>query len=222
LRQSSGLLCSLLLVAQASIGAADYWAAKPFLTWTDKEVAKMDTDSPWAGLVSVPLPPSTPMPTGDAAGGRGSGGGEDRGFGPPVRRIGVAISWRSALPVKQAQVRLQVGQGGAPSPEQQAFLAKQENLYVLALRGLPPQFARSGPGVTVQALLKRRGKPDILPQEAAVQNTGTGPVMLLGFSRSDAITADDGEVEFVVSFGDFEVKKKFKLKDMVFAGALAL
>ena len=42
------------------------------------------------------------------------------------------------------------------------------------------------------------------------------------FPKTDVITLDDKDVELVTRLGNDEVKKKFKLADMVFGGQLAL
>ena len=44
----------------------------------------------------------------------------------------------------------------------------------------------------------------------------------LMFPRTEAITLEDKNVEFKLALGPMDVKKKFKLKDMVFNGNLEL
>ena len=41
------------LLAGAALVAADFWEEKDFTTWSDKEVEKMLTDSPWAKQVRI-------------------------------------------------------------------------------------------------------------------------------------------------------------------------
>ena len=211
------------LAACGVVAASDFWTVKPYTAWTEKEARTVMEDSPWAVLVSAPLPPAGPVPTADATSGRGGGGG-GRGddFGPGVRRVRVTISWRSALPIKQAITRAQMGTTETPSAEALAFLERQEQFYVVGLAGLPPQYASPGAGTTVEAFLRRNGKSPIPAQQAGAQ-PGRGPAtLLIAFSRTDPIVLEDGEVEFTAKFGAFEVKRKFKLKDMVFGGQLAL
>ena len=59
-------------LAAVSLWAADFWRSKPFTEWSDKDVQKMLTASPWARQVSV---------TADnpAAGRMGGGRGQDLG-----------------------------------------------------------------------------------------------------------------------------------------------
>ena len=51
---------------------------------------------------------------------------------------------------------------------------------------------------------------------------GGSTVIVFAFPKTDAITAGDKEVEIVSKVGQYSVKKKFKLKDMVVKGELAL
>jgi hypothetical protein len=220
------LFClSVIVLAGRALVAAEFWESKPFREWSDKEARKMFEDSPWAALVAAPLPNRGPVPTPDSAGGgRGGGGrgGGAEGFGPAPVRIRLTISWRSALPLKQATARQQAGSGGTISPEVEAVLAREEELYLVAIQGLPPQYTQAGPNHTIDAFLHRAGKPDIPAARGASQPAPGGALLLVGFPRTDPITLADGEVEFDVKIGAFGVKKKFKLKDMVFHGRLEL
>jgi len=49
-----------------------------------------------------------------------------------------------------------------------------------------------------------------------------GGTMMYSFSKEHAIELDDKEVEFTTKRGPMEIKKKFRLKDMVYHGKLAL
>jgi hypothetical protein len=54
------------------------------------------------------------------------------------------------------------------------------------------------------------------------QDDGVTATLLLGFPKDDAITAEDNEFEVITVIGAYNVKRTFKLKDMVFNGALAM
>ena len=220
------LLVSILcLVAGSAPIAADFWETKPFRDWSDKEARKVLENSPWAALIAVPLPNRGPVPTPDSAGGGRGGGGRGtgaEGFGPAPVRVRLTISWRSALPLKQAIAREQAGDAGAIPPDTEAALAREDELYVVAIQGLPPQYTQSGPASTIDAFLHRDGKPDIPAARGASQPARGGAILFVGFPRTDPITLADGDVEFEVKIGALGVKKKFKLKDMVFHGRLEL
>ena len=219
---SASIICVL---ASNALVAADFWETKPFREWSDKEARKMFENSPWASLIAVPLPNRGPVPTPDSAGGGRGGGGRSggaEGFGPGPVRVRLTISWRSALPLKQATARQQAGKDGTMPPEAEAALAREEELYVVAIQGLPPQYTRSGPTSTIDAFLHRAGKPDIPAARGAAQPGRDGAILLVGFPRTDPITLTDGDIEFEVKIGELSVKKKFRLKDMVFHGKLEL
>jgi hypothetical protein len=216
---------SLWILACAALVAADFWETKPFLEWSDKEAERMLTDSPWASLIAIPLPNRGPVPTDDGGrGGRGGGGrgGGGEGFGPAAQRVRITISWRSAIPLKQAAARQQVGKSGTIAPEAQDSLSREEAAYTIAIQGLPPQYARTGPNASLQALLHRSGKPAIGASQAGAQMTRGGSLLVINFPRTDPITLSDGDVELEVKVGELDIKKKFKLKEMVYKGQLTL
>ena len=220
-------IVSVWLLACAALVAADFWESKPFLEWSDKEAEKMLTDSPWASLMAIPLPNRGPVPTdegGGGGGGRGGGGrGGVEGFGPAAPRVRITISWRSAIPLKQAAARQQAAKGGTIAPEAQDALSREEAAaYTIAIQGLPPQYARTGPNASLQALLHRNGKPAIGASQAGAQMTRGGSLLVINFPRTDPITLSDGDVELEVKIGQLDFKKKFKLKEMVYKGQLTL
>jgi hypothetical protein len=179
--------------------------------------------------------------------GVGAGVGGGQGFGPDAARQLVTISWRSALPVRQAVLRTQLGKGVAPSPEQLAALAQPGQFYVVGVSGLPPQYLKASGG-RFEAFLKRKGKPDIVAEQAGIQ-TGLGPagggsntgarggfggggggfggggsgggLVLVRFPREE-ITVQDREVDFSARVGPLEFGRKFKLADMRIGGKLEL
>ena len=44
------------LLACAVLAAADFWEEKEFTSWSDKDVEKMMSNSPWAKPLTVPFP----------------------------------------------------------------------------------------------------------------------------------------------------------------------
>jgi hypothetical protein len=210
-----------LAVSVAS--AAEFWETKPFLEWSDKEADRILTDSPWAAIVAIPLPNTGPVATDGGGGGRGGGGAE--GFGPGPRRVRVTVSWRSALVMKQAMVRQQIGQRGTITPEAQTYLDAADEHYVIGLQGIPPQYAMPGRDspLVATAFLRRDGKAPIPLQQATPQMMRGGVLLLLRFPKTDPITLADEDVELDAKFGELQqIKKKFKLKDLVYRGELAL
>jgi hypothetical protein len=141
---------ALCLYAVVGLAAAGVWETKPFTEWTDKETQAVLTDSPWAGKGSL-----TNARAGGAVG--------------QVPDWKVTVTWRTALPIRQAMVRQQIGQGGKTTPEQQALLTATESHYIVAVDGLPGMFAGTIQGIGGQTALEREGKAPIAPTQGMAQ-----------------------------------------------------
>ena len=91
---------ALLASGALVLMAADVWNSKPYTDWSDKDVQKITTDSPWAKKTSVmgtegPAPPAMGGASGGGGrGGRGGGGGAVT-KAPPTR---LARMVRQAVP----------------------------------------------------------------------------------------------------------------------------
>jgi hypothetical protein len=221
------------------------------MMWSAEEVQKVLTDSPWSRNVNVVLNTvgrAGGLAEGEGAGGggrgggsggggdagggggsgRGGGGSRGVGFPTPVPQLKLTLSWRSALPMKEALVRDQVGAGGIIPAETQDVLSRGESLYVVTIMGLPTRYARSLDSMKAETFLKRNNKPPIALKDMGVQQAAASEkspaflVVVFGFPRTDAITLEDKDVEFFTKLGQIDIKKKFNLKDMVFHGQLEL
>jgi len=140
----------LCLCPVPGLTASGVWDTKPFTEWTDKETETVLTDSPWAGKGSL---------TNARAGGA-------VGQIPDWKTI---VTWRTALPIRQALVRRQIGHGGRTTPEQQALLSASDSHYIIAVEGLPGMFAGMIQGVGAQTALEREGKATIAPTQGIAQ-----------------------------------------------------
>jgi hypothetical protein len=240
----------LVTWACAGVAAADFWETKPFMMWSAEEVQKVLTDSPWSRNVNVVLNTvgrSGGLGEGEGGGGggrggggggaaeagggggsRGGGGGRGGSFPTPVPQLKITLSWRSALPIKEALVRDQIGIGGTVPAEIQDLLSRQESLYVFTIMGLPTRYAQAINGMKAQSFLKRSNKPTIALMDIAVQQAPASEkspaflVVVFGFAKTDPIKVEDKDVEFVTKLGQVDIKKKFNLRDMVFHGQLEL
>jgi hypothetical protein len=229
----SAMLCVGAMAAQAAAGV---WDTKPYLEWTDKDIASVLGDSPWAGKASL---------TNARIGG---------GFNP-VPDWKVIVTWQSALPVRQAILRQLLGPSGRPTTEQQKALDAPEATYIIRIAGLPGMYASTALATQIgnSAQLERDGKAPLkasqggaqrLDKEGRIVETAAGPasgspttgraaaasapndgsttLLVLGFPKSDPITAADKEVVFSATVGAYEIKRKFKLKEMTINGEPAL
>jgi hypothetical protein len=198
----------LMMLAISSVTAAQFWDTVPFMQWSDGQVRKVITESPWAVTLEATLPPKLNAPSGPA-------------------RQQLYLLWSSALPVRQAIVRRQAGRGATPTAEQQELL-KPSGAYFIVVDHLPFPF-RQG---QVEAFLIRKAKPPITAREFVADKTAQGFALQVGFPRTDPIVLHDDEVEFrfkAGSFGagisfsrPFEFSRTFKLKNMTVNGRLEL
>jgi hypothetical protein len=226
-------LFAVLFVFAFCALAADFWA-KPYTEWNDKDLQKMITSSPWArpfsvgGGVGAGGDPGAPGPMSERGGGRGGGpagvpgGGAAPGGGGPGATI--IARWQTALPVKQAFVRLKYGAEAATSPDAKKLLEREETNYSIVLTGPFASLMRSSnpetvkKGITDASSLSAKGKDAGKPTDVEIGQKD----MLFTFPRAAAFTVDDKEVEFTTKLGGIELKYKFKLKDMVYNGKLEM
>jgi hypothetical protein len=233
-----------LLVLASGLWAADFWQSKPFTDWSDKEAQKIETNSPWSKQVSISAGGAHGPDTGRGKKG-GSGGGGDldspgvtgsTGARPSSgdfsggtmggNNILLTVSWRSALPVRQAVAKTKYGAEAANSPDAKKLMEEEQKYYLIVVSGLPGGSGRWGERMK-EAFLKDttlsvKGKDPI--QLADVKSGGNeqNPVVVFLFPRTAPISEDDKDIEFSTKLGPIAVKQKFHLKDMVFNGKLEL
>lgn len=272
------LFASLAATLPSPARAADPWT-KPPAQWTEKDVQRILSDSPWSKSVSITM--GGGMPMGGGRGGRGGRGGGGVGGSMPDASVGAGseggmggaragtgegmggamapsiqfqVRWQSAKPMKLAAVRLRMGAEADTSPQAREFVEREEPDYVIAvigppLGGPPEGGARPGPGGGERATpppqegaagQDRRGNAEQwiaalkentwlawkdhekLHPSSVVAPPGQRGVLIFHFPKDHPIELEDKEVEFCMRRGPMEVKKKFRLKDMVYEGKLAL
>ena len=227
-----------LLVAGAALGE-DFWDKKEYMQWTDEEVKKVMTNSPWAKDVTVTAPasalgrgqrPAAPAETdtdtgGGGRGGRGGrGGGGGGGGGRGEALLTLNMSWRSALPLRKALVRSRLGVGAAIPAEAQQLIDKGTEEYVLIVSGVPTGMARAANNQIVlsKSTLRFGKKPPVAPKGVDFQPRTQSVDIVFVFAKTQPGVVDDKEVEVILKLDTVEVKRKFNLKDMVYNGMLEL
>ena len=166
---------------------------------------------------------------GSPGGRRGSGGSgvpsEATGGPGGATSMMVRVRWQSAMPVRQAIVLTQLGPEKADSDQAKKFLSQVANEYVVAVVGLPPALDRVPEEqlneLAKSAVLQRKDK-DPIPAGAVQRIPGEKGSVAFFFPKTSAITLEDKEVEFISKVARFEVRRKFKLKDMVVGDKLEL
>lgn len=156
---------------------------------------------------------------GARGGGGGAGGGIEGGPGapgggpPPVM---VSVRWLSALPIQKALAR----QKGIEFKE-------GTGSYAIGIFGLPARMAQLASDQMKAALkestrLTPKGRDPIAPDSVDMGLAEAGLAVIFGFPAKAGISADDKEIEFLSKLGPLEVKCKFKTKDMIYEGKLAV
>ena len=198
------------LTACAVLTAAEFWEEKELTDWSDREVQRLMTNSPWAKRITVvfPRPPRETIndraPTARLGGGGARGGRSSFGQFGAAPQSRLVVQWRSALPMRQA-------------------IVQRPDVYFIVVSGLSRAFARLDPrALRAEARLERRGKPPILPIQANPQPDGDGTALVYVFPQVEAITLEDEEVEFATEVAGASIERTFELDDMVVDGVLEL
>jgi hypothetical protein len=228
--------------------AGEFWNDKEPSVWSDKDVERMLTRSPWAKDATVQMNFSAMQQGGAPGGGMGRGGpgrggpgmggpgmggpgmgggpmggppGEGSGGGGPTQFKAI-VRWESAAPIRAARKK--------EGEEQDAAF------YVISVSGLPAmRSGRRPPGSTaappeadkeMQERMKQatslqpKGRIAISP--ARIENSGDGVILFFFTREAIPLSLDDKEVAFATHLGPLEVKAKFVLKEMRYCGKLAV
>lgn len=170
------------------------------------------------------LGPSSGGPGGFSTGGGLGGRRPAARRGPPP--INVTVRWASALPVKQAIIRARHRGDFEESEQDKQLLSMKDEQYVVLLSGLPSRMARglqrSTDRIKQMSVLHRKKKDPIAAASVEVLPRDQFVEIFLFFPRDEAIALEDKDVELQTQVGPFKIKRKFKLKKMVFNDKLEL
>jgi hypothetical protein len=238
-----------LVLLPAILWAADFWESKPFTDWSDKELRRVETNSPWARQTNTlmtnarpNLPPAdspvSGLPNAEGPLSRDPNVGRvgSPGAGPAIiapdspfeQGLPVMIRWQTALPLRQAQMRAKYGKEAATAPAARKFLEQDPTLYVISIAGIPGSLVTLGGGdnsrhsIQDQTTLTARGKPALHPQAVEFVPSGDNMDVLLAFPKTFPFTLADQEIDLASHIGTADVKYRFRLKDMVVRGKLEL
>ena len=142
---------------------------------------------------------------------------------PPIN---VTVRWASALPVKQAIIRSRYKGDFQESEKDKQLLNMKDEQYVVLLSGLPSRMARAlqrnTDRIKQMTVLHRKKKDPIAAASVEVLPRDQFVEIFMFFPREEAIALEDKDVELRTEVGPFKIKRKFKLKKMVFNDKLEL
>ncbi len=204
------LACAALFAAPPP---ADFWTAKDYTEWTEREAQRMLSDSPWARPVDVRA--TAPAPSALSAG----RSRPDRNLAPldpdvaaPAFRA--IVRCQSALPVRHALARIRYGVAGLASPEAQDLVGREQTHYVFAAAGVPERFM-SAP----RAFMRVKGRTAVEAEKTGAGREGDRIAVYAVFPRlANPIAIDDGEFEIVFRLAAAEIRKTFRVRDLVYRG----
>jgi hypothetical protein len=199
----------------------DFWNRKDPSEWTDEEIQRLLTKSPWAKQASTIVEPGARGSssgvgpgTGPVVGGAGLGrGGPQRpetGNTAPPTTQGLVV-WESAPVILDARKK--------PLPKE------FKDHYTLSVSGVP--LRQLGDDQLFDQLrqftsLQPNDQPPVQPgtvQKAA----GNSSAVLVGFSKDVLqLSAADKSIHFATEVGRILLKTKFDTKEMRYQGHLAL
>lgn len=167
----------------------------------------------------------------ETAGGGGRGGG---GFGAGSSDTGVTqapslqllVSFRSALPLREALAKLKYGAEAGTSPEAKKLVEDKQEYYIVGVAGLPvyvqPHDEDDKKRILIQTLLSAKGKDPLTAMDVQFSMDGRNVDAYFIFPRTTEFTANDKEVEFNTKAGGLVIKNRFSLKNMVINGKLEM
>jgi hypothetical protein len=126
------------------------------------------------------------------------------------------VRWTSALPVRQA---LELSGSTNVRPE------LLNNYYVISLSRIPPgmaQLADEPEKLRAAARLTPKDHSALRAERVEIRPQPGTPGVDLYFPRRAALTADHRQIAFELTAEDYELKAKFKPRDMIYRGKLEL
>ena len=249
MRRAALFLWSFIYMS-AGLSGAEFWETKSLAEWSDKDIQKLVTNSPWArqtkgvadgATESTPFDTASGIPQaglGRASEGLGASGPGASNTPAPfdsatraaavIPEVSVTVRWLSALPMRQAQMRAKYGKEADASPAAKQYLETEPVYYTIGVSGVPGLYLSAYGGDRAKELIQKfttltlKGREPLRP--VAVQFVPNGPNIdvLIAFPRSGAITLADQDVDFSGRLGTLGVHYRFRLKDMVARGKLEL
>ena len=163
---------------------------------------------------------------GGVAGGVPQAGGGIGDSDVGSRSIPLAIRWVSALPVKQALVQSSATSGVGNEDQSKQFLDREETHYIVAVIGLPDGISRSlqDENQLKTAARIERGKngTPLNSEKVETREQDSQTAVYFFFPRREPITLEDKSVRFLFTLPELEVKREFKLRDMVYRDRLEI
>lgn len=188
--------------ARLTASERDFWNSKPAAEWSAGDIYQLANHSPWANPVQAW---SRSVPSRGGAMADGIPWPLPTEWGPK----GV-VTWESAKPLREA----------FKTPLPRVFA----NSFVIGVDGVPLGSYRNPYALRQFTLLRGKGRAKWTVRPTVVRELVRNSVVYaFGFPRAAApIDPDTAEIVFEAQFGRWMIQTKFKPKDMLYRGQLAL
>jgi hypothetical protein len=123
----------VVLLAAVPLFGQNFWQTKQYMTWTNEEVSRLTTDSPWAKELKATT----------------SG-----------RDITITLTWLTALPIKQAVLKERIDEGGILADSAKEIMGVQEQYYAIGVTGLPAALSQRLSEASLRIPNKPEIRPD--------------------------------------------------------------
>lgn len=144
LKAAATFLCTILVFAALALASDPPWKGKPYDQWTDKDLEKIFTDSPWSRIGTVTrtwapqtggstggAQPNTPALPGRAGGPGGSSGSDAGGAGDELR---FNVYWASSRIMRAASARKSVLHGGKQDVDVAKYAGEPQEEYQIVVQ----------------------------------------------------------------------------------------
>jgi hypothetical protein len=191
----------LSLCASAPLSAARR-GPPAFPDWSEDDIDRILTDSPWAAWLTVPIAKS-----------------------PTRTEVYLVVRWKSALPVRQALALTEFGRDGLQHPQAVESLTRVPANLELQIAGFPA-ILFTDRAADLESQLRRTarvsvpGHPPASPESVAVPPHGNHLMAELTFPRFANLTPADKSIRLSATVDGARIERDFKLKDMLYQGRL--
>ena len=240
------LACFMALVSTAKTSPANRpWDGKPYTEWTQQEVERVLTKSPWAKRVKISMLDQAPASVMDTSADQGAGAARahdptdpttglpiDRAPRPPERPVAAppypngtgrdffSVTWTSSLTYRQAQARQMVLLNRITAKKAEEILALPPKYFVIFMDS---STLRNGFDT---AAAKKSAYLALEPSQQKIVPVGVfaihGGGLKFFFPREvdgkPVIEERDKRVHFHCKLGMFTINETFDLKDMTHDG----
>jgi hypothetical protein len=204
------LVASAMLAG--SLWAGEFWNDKEPAQWSEKEVERILTKSPWAKQVTAAMDFAKLRDRPGGMGGPGLGGGPLGG----IPEFIATVRWESAEPVRAALKKT---------------AADAEKTHVVSISGLPMMGRGRNEEIAARrkellekikdaTTLTGKSKTGLNPSRIHVDES-TGAIYFF-FEKSESISGEAKDLTFTTQMGPLEFKAKFSPQEMMYKGQAAL